>query len=714
MSKANYTVRGATAVITLDNLPVNGLGHALRAGIVAGIQRAAVDSRVEAVVLIGSQRVFSGGADIRELGTANGAAPPHLLEVITAIESSDKPVIAAIGGVCMGGGLELALGCHFRVVIVGAQIALPEVKLGLLPGAGGTQRLPRVIGVKTALNMIVFGTTVTSEDLRSTQLFDEFVEGDLLEGALAFADRVIAEKRPLKLVRDITIQDPGSEEYFQTARKKLEVASGALPAPLKCLEAVEAAVKMSFEEGMNVESSAFMQLIHSPESRALRHAFRGERAAAKIADVSEDAPTRKIEKVGIIGAGTMGTGIAMTFVNVGIPVVLLEMKPEALERGLTVIRKSYESSIKKGRLSQAQVDQRMGLITATLAYEDVSGCDLIVEAVFEEMGVKEQVFRKLDQIARTSAILASNTSTLNIDTIAGFTKRPQDVLGMHFFSPANVMRLLEVVRGRETAKDALASVMKVAKIVKKIAVVSGVCEGFIGNRLLRQYVREATNLVEEGATPQQVDRALEQWGMAMGPYRMNDLAGNDVSWRIRKRLYAESSETRRQPIADRLCELGRYGQKVGKGWYLYQPGQREPIVDPEVDQMIRECRQSMGITPRQVSTEEVVQRCIFALVNEGSRILAEGIAARASDIDIVYLTGYGFPAYRGGPMFYADEVGLDNVVRTMKRFAAGGNAFWEPAPLLARLAAEGRTFNESISATRSLSEPGSVSESSVA
>ena len=693
MSSANYEMHGSTAVIKLDNPPVNGLGYELRRGIVAGIDRASADPAVKAVVLIGSDRAFSGGADIREFGSPKSYAEPNLLTVIRIVEACPKPVVAAIGGVCMGGGLELTLGAHFRVAVAGASIALPEIKLGLLPGAGGTQRMPRIIGVEAALNLILSGTPVPSEKFKGTPLFDEFIEGDLLEGALAFADKVVAEKRPLKRIRDIRIDQPNHEAFFQFSRNMVKGVAGPFPAPFKCIDAVQAAVTKPFDEGMKLERSYFIEMMGTPESRALRHAFIGERAASKIPDVPDDTPARKIAKVGVIGAGTMGGGITMNFLNAGIPVTMLEMKQEALDRGIATIRKNYENSMKKGKLTQEKLDQRMGLLIGTLSYDDFRDADLIIEAVFEEIGVKEAVFKQLDEIAKPGAILASNTSTLDVNKIANFTKRPQDVVGMHFFSPANVMKLLEVVRGAATAKDVMATVMQVAKKIKKTAVVSGVCDGFIGNRMIEHYGRVAGFLLEEGATPAQVDKALEKWGMAMGPFRMGDLAGNDIGWAIRKRRYVEKPSIRYAKFADRLCEQGRYGQKTGKGWYLYKAGDRKAIPDPEVDKMLEDYRKELGITPRKISDAEIVQRCIYALVNEGARILEEGIAARASDIDMIYLTGYGFPLHRGGPMLYADEVGLYNVARTMQEFAASsGDAFWEPAPLIAKRVAEGKSL----------------------
>ena len=688
------------AVITLDNPPLNGLNHELRAGLVAGIDQASADAGVKAVIIIGAGRAFSSGADIREFNTPKSAAEPTLRSVIRVVEANAKPVIAAIGGICMGGGLELALGCHFRVASPGAKIALPEVKLGLLPGAGGTQRLPRAIGVEAALNMIVSGAPVASEQFKGTRLIDEIIEGslanELLQGALAFARKVVAERRPLARLRDVKIDFPNADAFFQFARNSVGPLANNFPAPLKCIDAVAAAVTKAFDEGLKFERQLFMQLVQTPESRALRHAFFAERAAAKIPDVPENTPARKLASVAVIGAGTMGGGIAMNFLSAGVPVTILEMKQEALDKGVATIRKNYEGSIKRGKLTPEKLQQNIALLKPTLSYGDIKTADLVIEAVFEDMAVKQEVFERLDAVAKPGAILATNTSTLDVNRIAAFTRRPQDVVGMHFFSPANVMKLLEVVRGEKTAKDVLVAVMQVAKKINKTAVVSGVCDGFIGNRMIEQYLRQAMFLLDEGASPQQVDRALERFGMAMGPFRMSDLAGNDVGWYIRKRRSVEKPNVVYSKIADRLCELGRFGQKTGLGWYRYEAGKRDAISDPAVDELIGRYRKEIGTVPRKIADDEIVERCIFALVNEGARILEEGIAQRASDIDMVYLTGYGFPLYRGGPMLYADMLGLYNVVRSMAHLAANAHAdpaFWQPAPLLAKLAAEGKTFN---------------------
>ncbi|MEJ6001736.1 3-hydroxyacyl-CoA dehydrogenase NAD-binding domain-containing protein [Paucibacter soli] len=697
---ATYEVRGSVAVITLDNPPVNGLGHATRKAAAAGLERAENDAAIKAIVITGAGKAFSGGADIKEFGSPKALAEPNLHSLIALVENCSKPVVAAIHSVCMGGGLELALGCHYRVVSPGAKIALPEVKLGLLPGAGGTQRLPRALGVEPALNMIVSGEPVNSEllaQLPGQKLFDRVIEGDLMEGALALAAEV-ADKRPLPKVRDLKARHPESQAFFQFARNTVGAMSKHFPAPLRCLEAVAAAVNMTkFEDGMKAEREGFLALMMTPESKALRHAFFAERAASKIADVPEGTPTRNIAKVAVIGAGTMGGGISMNFLNAGIPVTILETKAEALERGVATIRKNYEAQVKKGKLKEDKYAARMALLTTTLNYADIGDADLVIEAVFEELGVKEAVFRQLDAVMKPGAILASNTSTLDLNKIAGFTQRPQDVVGLHFFSPANVMRLLEVVRGAATAKDVLATVMALAKKIKKTAVVSGVCDGFIGNRMIEQYSRQAGFLLDEGCTPAQVDRAAEAFGFAMGPFRMGDLAGNDIGWAIRKRRYQEKPELRYSASADRLCELGRYGQKTGAGWYDYVPGKRDAIPSPLVVEMLEKHRARLSITPRAISDEEIVQRLVFALVNEAAHLLEEGIAQRASDVDMVYLSGYGFPLWRGGPMCYADTVGLFNVVQAMKRFARNpldDAKFWQPAPLLARLVEQGKSFNE--------------------
>ena len=690
-SKAALEIKNGIAVVRFDNPPVNSLGLELRQSIAEAIERANADPKIDAVVLIGSGAGFSGGADIREFGTPKAGTPPNLLNLISMMEDSAKPVIAAISGVCMGGGLELALGCHYRVAAAGAKIALPEVKLGLLPGAGGTQRLPRLIGAEAAVNMIASGSTVASEKLRGTPLFDAFAEGDLLEFALDFARRVVAEKRGLKRVRDLKVSMPNHEAFFQFARNTVKAVAGRYPAPVSCVEAVAAAFDRPFDAGLKRERELFAALMLSPESAALRHVFQAERAASHILDVPGDTPTRPIRRVGIIGAGTMGGGISMSLINAGIPVVLLEMKQDALDKGLQTMRRNYQGALKKGTLTEAALDARMALVAPTLDYAQLQDVDLVIEAVFESMEVKKQVFEKLDAVVKQGAILASNTSALNLDEIAGFTKRPQDVIGLHFFSPANVMRLLEIVRGAKTAKDVMATAMQLAKKIGKVAVISGVCDGFIGNRMVARYGAAANDLIMAGALPQQVDAALQEFGMAMGPFRMGDLAGLDIGMAGRKRRAAEFPDRDFSNVADDLCAAGRFGQKTGAGWYRYEAGSRNAIPDPAVTAIIEKYRKQKGIAPRKVSNEEIVERCIYALVNEGARIVEDGIAQRSSDIDVVYLNGYGFPPWRGGPMFYADTVGLDKVLARIQEFEARhGSDLWSPAPLLKRLAQDCR------------------------
>jgi 3-hydroxyacyl-CoA dehydrogenase len=690
---AEYKVEGNVAIITFNNPPVNGLGLPTRTAVVEGLDKALSDNAVHAIIVTGAGKAFSGGADIKEFNSPKALAEPSLHTVIDRIEAAGKPVIAAIHSVCMGGGLELALSCHYRVASPGAQIALPEVKLGILPGAGGTQRLPRVVGVEMAVDMIVSGNPVLSEKFTQTKLFNELITGDLMQGAIAFAHQVAAV-RPLPKVRDISITFPNVGSFIQATSEKVKQTSGSFPAPLKCIEAIAAAVTLPFDQGIQFERGLFMELVQSTESKALRHAFFGERAASKVPDIPADLPTRPIQSAAVIGAGTMGGGITMNFANAGIPVTIIEMKADALEKGLATIRKNYENTMKKGKLTPEKCEQRISLIKGTLSYADISQSDIVIEAVFEDMAVKESVFKQLDAVMKPGAILASNTSTLNLDNIANVTKRPQDVIGLHFFSPANVMKLLEIVRGAKTAKDVLATALSLSKKIKKTGVVSGVCDGFIGNRMVEQYLRQAYFLLDEGCLPQQVDQAMEQFGFAMGPFRMMDLAGNDIGWYIRKRRYLEQPEITYSKTADLLCEMGRFGQKTGAGWYDYKPGDRTAYPSQVVNDMIVQHSASISTARRTISDSEIVERLVYALVNEGARILEEGIAMRASDIDMVYLTGYGFPLHRGGPMFYADTVGLANVVKAMENFANGlhGDA-WKPAELLVKLAKEGKTFN---------------------
>ena len=682
------------AVIQLDNPPVNALSHPHRQRLANELARAEADPAVKAVILIGGPEFFSGGADVKEFNTPKMAAEPSLATLIKLFERSVKPTIAAISGTALGGGTELTLACHYRVASPEAKLGLPEVKIGLIPGAGGTQRLPRAVGLEAAINMIVSGEPVRAADLSRTGLFDRVIEGDLLAGAKEFARAIASEGKAPKLLRNRSVDYPNHEALFGFARTMVKAKAGAFPAPAACLDAIEASVTApTFDDGEAKEREIFLTLMQGPESRAIRHIFFAERAAAKIADVPSKTPTRNIASVGIIGAGTMGGGIAMNFLNAGIPVTLLEVSQEALDKGLATIRKNYDGSVKKKKMSAADVDGRLALLKSTTSYADLGSADLIIEAVFEDLGVKEKVFRQLDGVAKPGAILATNTSTLDVDKIANFTKRPADVIGLHFFSPANIMRLLEVVRGKATAKDVLATAMQLAKKIRKLAVVSGVCDGFIGNRMLHRYSAQANFLLEEGCLPEQVDRAMEKFGFAMGPFRVGDLAGNDIGWAIRKRRAAEGHRTDEGKLADRLCEMGRFGQKTGAGWYDYKPGDRTPRPNAEVNAMIEKYSAEVGVTRRKIEDREIVERLVYALVNEGAQILEERIAQRSSDIDLVYLNGYGFPILRGGPMFYADSVGLMEVVAAIRRYALGVHPKqWTLAPLLERLAAEGSSF----------------------
>jgi 3-hydroxyacyl-CoA dehydrogenase len=693
MTSADYTSHERVAVIRLDNPPVNALSAAVRKAVADGLDQAADADSVAAVIITGAGANFCGGADVTEFNTPLMLAAPDLHDLFDLIESFPKPVIAAINGLALGGGLELAMSCHYRVALAGATLGLPEVKLGLLPGAGGTQRLPRLAGAERALNMIVGGNPVAARELAATALLDRVVDTDVVAGATLLVTEAADGKLALKKARDISIVLPNAEAFFDFARGAVAPLSKHYPAPAKIIDAVEAAVTKPFSEGMRVEAAGFAELLQGNVSKALRHVFFATRAAAKVPDVPASTPVRAVRSVAVIGAGTMGGGIAMNFANAGVAVTVLETAQAALDKGLGIVRKNYESTLKKGRLTQAQFDERLGLIKGTISYDDIADADLVIEAVFEDMAVKKQVFETLDRKARVGAILASNTSTLDLNQLAAVTHRPQDVVGLHFFSPANVTKLLEIVRGAKTAKDVLATALAVAKQIKKIGVVAGVCDGFIGNRMLNAYFRQMDFLLDAGALPQQIDRALESFGFVMGPYRVADLAGNDIGWSIRKRLYAEHPERPFSRIADRICELGRFGQKSGAGWYDYKPGERAALPSEVVTQIVLEESERLGLKRRKVSDAEIVERALYSLINEGARLLEEGVAARSSDIDIVYIAGYGFPDFRGGPMFYADTVGLANIVRTMRRFAKGYRPdAWEPAPLLKRLAAENRGF----------------------
>lgn len=696
MTHPSFSMHGAVAVLTLNKPPVNGLGHALRSGLLQALDRALADPQVKAIVLTGGETLFSAGADVTEFGTPRATLSPNLGSVINALELSPKPVVAAIAGNCLGGGLELAMGCHWRVARRDAQLGLPEVKLGLLPGAGGTQRLPRAIGLEAALNVIYLGQPQRAAGFEGTVLVDELTDGPVLPVALALAERVLAEGLVPRRLRDLPVRAPAADALLQFARNQVRASYPNLPAPLQCVEAVAASVSKPFEQGLQFERELFLRLMQTPESRALRHAFGAERAAAHVDGMAPGTVPWEIRRAGVIGAGTMGSGIAMVFANAGVPVALLETSQEALDRGMNSIRANYTSALKKGKLQQAEMDARIGLIRPALTYDALADADLVVEAVFESMEVKRAVFEQLNAVLRPGAILASNTSALDLNQIAAFTQRPQDVIGLHFFSPANQMRLLEVVRGAKTSDQTLVSSMALAKRLGKVAVVSGVCDGFIGNRMLMRYDAAACGLLELGASPAQVDKALERFGFAMGRFRVADLAGLDIGWAGRKRRAAAQPEKDFSAIPDRLCEIGRYGQKTGAGWYRYESGSRAALPDPAVDQIIQQWRTDKALTPRRVDDREIIERCVYALINEGARILEDGIAQRASDIDVVYLNGYGFPRFRGGVMRYADEVGLPNVLRALRRALAESPQqadIWTPSPLLVRLADEGKTFN---------------------
>jgi 3-hydroxyacyl-CoA dehydrogenase len=655
------SIDGEVGIVTVNNPPVNALSPGVPEGIADAVEKFGADDAVKAIVLIGGGRTFIAGADIKEFGkiTSGGDRKrgPGLNEVLNRIEVSAKPVVAAIHGTALGGGLETAMACHYRVAVASAQVGQPEVKLGIIPGAGGTQRLPRLAGTAKALEMCMLGEPIRAAEAFRLGILDRLIDGDLLQGAIAFA-RTKAGSAPRR-TRDLSNKlgsDADNAPVFAAAREAARKKQRNLIAPLAAIEAVEAAAQLPFDAGIQRESELFQECLFSDQSKALIHVFFGEREVAKIPDIPKDTPLIPVNKVAVVGAGTMGGGIAMVFANAGIPVVLKEVEQAALDRGLATIRKNYANSVAKSRFTQEVMDQRLALIQPTLSYDNFADADMIVEAVFEGMELKKRVFGELDKVAKPEAILASNTSTLSVDEIAFATARPEMVIGTHFFSPANVMRLLEIVRGRATSKPVIATCMALAKKLGKVGVLVGNCRGFVGNRMFGPYRREAQFLVEEGATVEAVDQALYDFGMAMGPLATGDLAGLDVGWRIRKE-YGETEDTSvRQPlIEDRLCELGRYGQKTGAGWYKYDENRR-PSHDPEVDRIIAECRERAGITPREISADEIVDRCIYALVNEGKRILEEGYALRAVDIDIVYVTGYGFPAYRGGPLWYAETV----------------------------------------------------------
>jgi 3-hydroxyacyl-CoA dehydrogenase len=692
MAKISQSVdletRGRVAVLTVDNPPVNALSQHVRKGLHDGIKQATADNAVQAIVIVCAGRTFIAGADITEFGKP--PVEPSLHSVLDLIEGSPTPVVAAIHGTALGGGLEVTLACHYRVGVKAARFGLPEVKLGILPGAGGTQRLPRVVGVEKGLQMMVSGDPIGADEALSAGLIDEIAAGDLTAAGVAFAEKVVNEKRPLRMIRDLDDKlaaARGRPEVFANFRKSIARQTRGFRAPENIVKAVEAAVNLPFDQGLKRERELFAELLNSSESKAQRYFFFAEREAAKIPDVPADTPVKEIKKAAVIGAGTMGGGIAMNFANAGIPVAVVEVGQEALDRGLGVVRKNYEATAARGRLTAADVEKRMGLIQGTTDWAAVRDADIVVEAVFEEMPVKREVFAKLDGLAKPDAVLATNTSTLDVDEIASATKRPESVIGTHFFSPANVMRLLENVRGRKSSKTTIATAMAVGRRIGKVPVLVGVCYGFVGNRMLHQRGLQAEKLILEGAAPHQVDRVLTDFGFPMGPFAMSDLAGLDVGWRIRKGRGVKA------PVADRICELGRFGQKTGAGYFKYEKGDRTPVPDLEVEKIIVDVATSMGIMRRAISDEEILQRLLYPMVNEGAKILDEKIAIRASDIDVIWVYGYGWPVYRGGPMFWADSIGLralrDRLLELKKQ---SGDAFWTPAPLLDRLATEGKGF----------------------
>lgn len=685
-----FSKAGKLGLIIINNPPVNATSQAVRAGVKAGIEAAAADPAVEAIVLACKGRTFIAGADIREFGKP--PQEPRLVDVVQQIENSEKPVIAAIHGTALGGGLEIALACHFRVATSDAKLGLPEVKLGLLPGAGGTQRLPRLIGVEAALEAIVEGTPFSAQQARVNGLIDEIIEGDIIEAACAFAQGVVAQRLPVRRTSQIRLEKC-SRQLFDAVEKRVRQKKRGHLAPLTCIQAVKDAVDLPFAEGMAAERGHFVGLAASPQSKALRHVFFAEREAAKVPGLDPTLAPRPIRQAAVIGAGTMGGGIAMCFANAGIPVLLLDMNAAGLEKGLATLAKNYANSVKRGSLTQADMDRRVSLIRGSVSYDDLHDADIVIEAVFEDMEIKRQVFTKLDAICKPGAILATNTSYLNVDVIAQTTSRPEDVLGMHFFSPANVMKLLENVRGAKTSPQVCATVMALGKQLGKNPVLVGVCDGFVGNRMLSKRTRESYFMLEEGATPQQIDKVLYDFGLPMGPFAMADLAGLDVGWRNRQsRLDALTPREQACDILDQLFALNRYGQKTGAGFYQYDSA-RQSSIDPQIDALILAHSSRRGITRREISDREILERCLYAMINEGAKLLEEGIVSRALDIDVVWLNGYGFPAYRGGPMFYADQIGLQTVYEGVLKYERElGSEYWTPSPLLAQLASEGRGF----------------------
>lgn len=693
MSIINYALQGDIGVITVDNPPVNALSHTVRKGIQAAVEQAQEDTS-RAILIICQGRTFIAGADISEFGLPPQA--PTLPDMLNTIEQSNKPVIAALHGTALGGGFETALACHYRCAVSSARVGLPEVKLGLLPGAGGTQRVPRLTGPEPALELITSGNPVSAEKALSLNLIDRIIQGDnLLSGALEYAQELLAENAPLRRIRDIRIEPSSFDaSIFETCRSKLHKRARGQIAPQNIVQCIEAAVSLPMEEGLAKERELFLQCLQSPQSAAMRHLFFAEREAAKIKGLSKETPTREIQSVGIIGGGTMGGGIAMCFANAGIPVKMLELNEQAIQRGMEIIDKNYSITVSKGKLSAETARQRQALITGTTDYNDLDQVDLVIEAVFEDLKVKQEVFAKLEQTCKPDAILATNTSYQDINLIAETLTRKENVVGLHFFSPANVMKLLEVVRCDYTADEVIATAMKLAKKINKVPVLSRVCYGFIGNRMLQPYAKEAQRCLLEGASPQQIDSAMQTWGMAMGPMAVGDLAGIDIGYKARAALPADKKD---EPIAfcvaDTLVEMGRLGQKTGAGYYLYDPQTRSRTPDPDVIDIIEQQAQKFGVERRHIDDDEIANRLILALINEGAKILEEGIAQRPGDVDIVYAFGYGFPVFQGGPMHYADTLGIENVYQQINsNYQKTGSPHWKPAGLLQTLSQDGRTL----------------------
>ena len=692
----HYELRDNIALMTIDNPPVNPLSSGVRQGLTDGISQALADDNVAAIVLTGAGRAFIAGADISEFGGA--AQGPSLHDCLTAMDDSSKPIVAAINGTAFGGGLEVALCCHYRVIAPSAPVGLPEVKLGLLPGAGGTQRLPRLIGAAKALDFILSGDPIPGPIALELGIADEVAEGDIVDAGIAFAQRIVVAGSPIRRIRDESdklLADRGNAELFDQARKNSARRMRKRFAPEMIIQCIEAAVNLGdFDAGMKVEGECFAQCLKHPQREALIHTFFSEREVAKIPDVPRDTPTQDIQQAGVIGCGTMGGGITMSFLNVGIPVTVLELDQEALDRGMGVIKRNYDIQVQRGRMNEQEVDQRMAILTGTTNYEDLGTADVVIEAVYENIDVKVETFKKIEAVAKPGAILASNTSGLDVDKIGDATSRPESVIGLHFFSPANVMKLLEVVRGSKTSKETIATSMKLGKRLNKIAVLSGNAPGFIGNRMLAGYTRQAGEIILQGATPYQVDNALLKFGMPMGPFQMNDLVGLDLGWRARQLAGVKPEDvpiTAR--VADKLCNMERFGQKTNRGYYIYPEGSRAGQADPEVVELVEQTSAELGITRREIADEEVLKRCLYPLINEAARILEDGIAIRPCDIDIVYINGYGFPEVTGGPMFWADQQGLDNILADIKNFQEEyGGDIWKPAPLLEKLVSEGKSF----------------------